>query len=122
MPRGRPLPPLEISMKERETLARWIARRKTAQALSQRARLVLCCTDGRSNQEVAAQVGLTSQTVCKHHMSVHPSFPALRGDRFQFRPAAAGVHHHIGALLGKGQGHRSADVAAGSRNQGCFST
>lgn len=65
MPRGRPLPPLAISTEERETLERWVARRKTAQALSQRARLVLSCAAGRSNKEVAAQVGLTGQTVGK---------------------------------------------------------
>ena len=65
MPRGRPLPLLEISTDERATLERWVARRKTAQAVSQRARLVLSCADGRSNMEVAAQVGLTGQTVGK---------------------------------------------------------
>jgi transposase len=65
MPRGRPLPVLEISTDERETLERWVARRKTAHALFQRARLVLSCAEGRSNKEVAAQVGLTGQTVGK---------------------------------------------------------
>ena len=65
MPRGRPLPPLEIGIEERETLERWVARRKTAQALAQRARLVLSCAEGRSNKEVGAHVGLTSQTVGK---------------------------------------------------------
>ncbi len=78
MPRGRPLPPLEISLEDRETLDRWIARRKTAQALSQRARLVLCCADGRSNQEVGAQVGLTSQTVGKwRHRFLHKGLDGL---------------------------------------------
>ena len=61
MPRGRPLPLLEISTDERATLERWVARRKTAQAVSQRARLVLSCAEGRSNMEVAAQVGLTKK-------------------------------------------------------------
>ena len=65
MPQGRRLPPLEIASDERETLERWIARRKTAQALAQRARLVLACAEGRSNKAVSAQVGLTSQTVGK---------------------------------------------------------
>ena len=65
MPRGRPLPPLEISKEERETLERWVARRKTAQALAQRARLVVSCAEGRSNKTVGAQVGLSSQTVGK---------------------------------------------------------
>ena len=63
MPGGRPLPPLELTAEERETLERWIARRKTAQALAQRARLVLACAEGSSNKEVSAQVQLTGQTV-----------------------------------------------------------
>jgi len=65
MPRGRPLPLLEISKEERETLERWVARRTTAQALAQRARLVLACAEGRSNKEVSAQVGLSGYTVGK---------------------------------------------------------
>ena len=65
MPRGRPLPPLAISSEERETLGRWIARRKTAQGLAQRARSVLGCAEGASNKEVSAQVGLSPQTVGK---------------------------------------------------------
>lgn len=65
MPRGRPLTPLEVSPEERETLERWVARRKTAQALAQRARLVLGCAEGSANKTVSAQVGLSSQTVGK---------------------------------------------------------
>lgn len=65
MPRGRPVPPLEISMDERETLERWVARRKTAQAVAQRARLVLGCAQGSSNKAVSGQVGLSSRTVGK---------------------------------------------------------
>ena len=65
MPRGRPLPPLEITDEERETLERWIRRRKTAQALAQRARLVLSSAEGKSNKVVSEQVGLTPQTVGK---------------------------------------------------------
>ena len=60
MPRGRPLPALEITKEERETLERWIARRKTAQALAQRARLVLACAEGNSNKAVSAQIWLPS--------------------------------------------------------------
>ena len=65
MPRGRPLPPLAITDEERETLERWIRRRKTAQALAQRARLVLSSAEGKSNKVVSEQVGLTPQTVGK---------------------------------------------------------
>ena len=65
MPRGRPLAPLEIGVEDRETLERLVARRKTAQALAQRARLILGCAEGKSNKTVSAQVGLSAQTVGK---------------------------------------------------------
>lgn len=59
------LPPLEISVADRETLTRWLARRKTAQALALRARIVLACAAGGSNTEVAAALGVFRQTVGK---------------------------------------------------------
>ena len=49
------------------TVKRWGARRKTAQALAQRARLILACAQGCSNNNVSAQVGLGSQSVGKWH-------------------------------------------------------
>lgn len=65
MPRGRPLSPLSLSTEEREALERLVARRKTAQALAQRARVVLGCAEGKSNRRVSADVGLSPQTVGK---------------------------------------------------------
>jgi transposase len=65
MPGGRPLAPLTLTDEERETLQRWLQRRKTAQALAQRARLVLAAAAGASNQAIVAQVRLTPQTVSK---------------------------------------------------------
>ena len=59
------LKPLHISPEERETLSRWIARRKTAQALALRARIVLACEAGGSNTEVANDLGLYRLTVAK---------------------------------------------------------
>ena len=44
---GRPTPPLTLTNDERETLGQWTRRPKTAQALSQRARMVLECSKGR---------------------------------------------------------------------------
>ena len=41
MPRGRATPPLVLTEEERETLERWVRRPTTAQALAQRARIVL---------------------------------------------------------------------------------
>ncbi len=63
MPRGRPMLPLDLAPPERETLERWVRRRKTAQALAQRARIVLACAGGQSNGVVAVRERLTRQTV-----------------------------------------------------------
>ena len=62
---GRPLPPLTISMDERETLQRWTRRASTAQGLAQRARVILGCAAGKSNTRVADELRLTKQTVGK---------------------------------------------------------
>jgi len=66
--RGRPKAPLVLSDEERATLVRWSRRAKSSQALALRCRIVLGCTeeDGlRSNQDVAAQLGIWPQTVTK---------------------------------------------------------
>ncbi len=63
MRRGRPIPPLALTAQERETLERWARRPKTAQALAQRARVVLACAGGRNNGAVAIEEGVTRQTV-----------------------------------------------------------
>jgi len=54
-----------LSEEEREQLERWSRRPKTAQALAQRARIVLRCAAGDSNDEIARQLKLTAQTVGK---------------------------------------------------------
>ena len=48
---------------ERETLQRWARRRSSSQALAQRCRIVLGCAAGKSNKEVATEVGVWPQTV-----------------------------------------------------------
>ena len=50
---------------EREVLEQWARRPKTAQALAQRARIVLACATGAANTAVAARLGVTRQTVGK---------------------------------------------------------
>ncbi len=62
---GRPIPPLSLSREERETLQNWARRPKSAQALAQRARLILACATGKTNLQVADQMALTPQTVGK---------------------------------------------------------
>ena len=63
--RGRPVAGLVLTDEERETLQRWARRSKSSQALAQRCRIVLGCAAGKSNKEVAAEVGVWPQTVGK---------------------------------------------------------
>jgi transposase len=62
---GRPIPPLTLTDTECETLERWTRRAKTAQAVAQRARLILGCAAGKTNTVVAHELRLTKQTVGK---------------------------------------------------------
>src|SRR5579859_3230833 len=59
------LAPLILSDDERAELTSLTMRRKTAQALALRARIVLTCAEGGQNTEVAAKLGLDRQTVGK---------------------------------------------------------
>lgn len=61
--RGRPLPDLVLTPEERTTLDRWMKRRTTAQALAQRARIVLACASGATNSAVAQAERVTRPTV-----------------------------------------------------------
>ncbi len=65
MRKGRLLSPLHLTSEERETLERWMHRRKTTQALAQRARIVLGCATGKSNLSVATVLHIAPQTVGK---------------------------------------------------------
>ncbi len=62
---GRPKAQLVLSESEREQLVALTMRRKTAQALAQRARIVLGCAEGVDNKAVAARQRVTPQTVSK---------------------------------------------------------
>ena len=62
---GRPKTPLVLSSTEREQLIALTKRRKTAQALALRARIVLACAEGLDNKVVAARLRVTQQTVSK---------------------------------------------------------
>lgn len=62
---GRPLLPFSLSEADREILERWVRRPKTAQALAQRARIVLRAAEGESNKVIARKLRLTQQTVGK---------------------------------------------------------
>jgi transposase/transcriptional regulator with XRE-family HTH domain len=66
MPRsGRPKAALVLTDEEREQLGRWARRRKSAQALALRSRIVLACAAGSDNKTVAAELGCSAATVGK---------------------------------------------------------
>jgi hypothetical protein len=52
-----------LTSEEIETLQRWARRPPTAQALAERARIVLACASGKDNGVVAAEARVTRQTV-----------------------------------------------------------
>lgn len=62
---GRPLATLVLSDEEQQELQALARRRKTAQALALRARIVLAAASGKSNTEVAAELQLSLATVGK---------------------------------------------------------
>jgi len=60
---GRPVKPLELTAEEKNKLETLAKRPKTDQRTAQRARIILGCAEGLNRQAVAAQVGVTVQTV-----------------------------------------------------------
>ena len=62
---GRPVPPIVLTIDERETLEQWARRRTTAQAIALRARLVLRCATGETATAIAREMRITKQTVGK---------------------------------------------------------
>ena len=62
---GRPVAKIELSAEVAGILEGYTQRRKTAQALALRARIVLGCAAGLSNKAVAARERVTPQTVGK---------------------------------------------------------
>ena len=62
---GRPLEAVVLSESERAELGALACRRKTAQALAMRARIVLLAGDGIANKVVAARLGVDPVTVGK---------------------------------------------------------
>jgi transposase len=59
------LVPLNLADDERRTLEAWSRRRKTAQALAQRSRIILACAEGGSNSAVAADLGVSRDMLSK---------------------------------------------------------
>jgi transposase len=63
--RGRPKAALVLSEEERETLERWARRPLSPQSLALRSRIVLASASGATNVAVAAECGVTDETVRK---------------------------------------------------------
>ena len=59
------LQPVVLTDEERQVLEGWARRRKTAQALALRSRIVLACADGGTVSDVAAGLGSSRATVSK---------------------------------------------------------
>jgi transposase len=99
--RGRPKAELVVSESERATLEQWVRRRKSAQALALRARIVVECAKGQFNRDVAGRLGVTEQMVGKWRAR----FVArrLEGLLDEPRPGAPRTVHdaHIEAVLTK---------------------
>ena len=62
---GRPKKPLNLTPEEKQKLSILARRPKSAQAVAIRARIVLGCSEGLSNSEVAERLHITGATVCK---------------------------------------------------------
>src|SRR4051812_49950179 len=56
---------IALSEDEREQLEAWSRRRKSAQALAQRSRIVLLAAEGLKNTEIAQRLGVTRPMVTK---------------------------------------------------------
>ena len=63
MPLGRRKAELILTGDERQTLKTWAGRPKSTQRLATRSRIVLACAEGLDNKDVAARLGITTQTV-----------------------------------------------------------
>src|SRR5947207_15477006 len=90
------LEPLVLADAERQMLQGWATRRKTAQGLALRARIVLACAEGRSNTAVAARLGISRTTVRKWRDRFLGARPAGRGDE----PPPRGPRTITGAQAG----------------------
>jgi transposase len=66
MQRGRPhKAPLVVPEADRVQLLAWSRRPKSSNGLAQRARIVLRCADGLPSSQVARELGVTDNTICK---------------------------------------------------------
>ena len=62
---ARPKLPLVLTVEERNDLVDLTARKKTAQQLALRARIILACAEGIENNQVARRLRVSKQMVCR---------------------------------------------------------
>lgn len=62
---GRPKAELVLTEDERAQLERWARRARSSQALALRCKIVLACASGRTNLQVAGELGCSAPTVGK---------------------------------------------------------
>ena len=105
--RGRPKSELQLSEDEREQLKGLTLRRKTAQALALRARIVLACAEGVDNRSVAVRQRVTPQTVSKWRVR----FVEHRLDSLLDAPTAWRTAHDRGRESGCGHRQDAGDGA-----------
>lgn len=65
MKTGRPKAALKLTPEEKEKLELIARRHKTSQRMAQRARIILVCSKGLNNSQVAKQLNMTMPTICK---------------------------------------------------------
>lgn len=91
-PRGPELPELTLIDSEREQLQRWVRRRKTAQDIALRSRIILECATGVSNSEVSRRLGVSLPTVGKWRARfIEKRLEGLVDEPRPGRPATIGV-------------------------------
>ncbi|MDI6409632.1 hypothetical protein QLX52_12385 [Streptomyces albus] len=84
---------LTLADDERESLVRWSRRAASAQALAQRCRTVPGRAEGKSNQQVAAELGIWPQVVGKWRR--HCARPGERTSRVHMRPTPTKAPAHL---------------------------
>ncbi len=62
---ARPAPQVTLSLQHDKELRSLVSRRTTAQGLATRARIVLACSEGLQNKQVAERLGVNKSTVGK---------------------------------------------------------
>jgi Trp operon repressor len=91
---GRPKADLVLSTEERLALERLANRRKSAQAMAMRARIVMCCAkDGATNRDVATKLGV-SEAMVKTADQILTSFAVFASEYLQPQVTRRGRHDY----------------------------